>query len=163
MISASACGGKLATTDSAGSDAGVSAQCNALELLSDTVTVSDHASASAYHTPITQPPEGTYVLLGSTRFTGSGPSGDHGTLSLTVEVTPDGWQVARSDDGGPVQRSTHTLDRLPDGRYFERGVCGATDIVVVSFAAITGTGFAFDIVDEATGFVSVYQFRKIEK
>lgn len=160
FVGLAACGGRIATESDAGTTDG--GTCNTLDLLGDTITVIDVGAASALNTKGSPPPEGTYVLMGSGRFNGD-TAGTHGTLSLTVQVTPDSWQVARSDDGGPVERRTYGIHPANPTGYRLSGVCGATESVLVWFLPINGLGFAFAIHDDASSIDWVFQFNRVEK
>lgn len=186
LVGVVGCGGQVATTSDAGtsSDAGASSDassdswfdppppttdggpCNALALLGDTITVNDMAAEFPTSGTADVPPlPGTYVLETSTRYTGTGgSSGPHGTLSVTVQVTPSAWQVAVSDKGGPVDHRTYGLNlATPDGPYRLNCTCGTTDTKLVTFVPINSPGFVLVIFDKNAGVTIVDLFRPVQK
>lgn len=186
FVAVAACGGQVATTSDAGSsDAGTTKDaaafdsgfdppppppdggpCNTMALLGDTITVNDVASAFPTSGTADVPPmPGTYVLETSTRYTGTGgSSGPHGTLSVTVQVTPSSWQVAVSDKGGPVDHRTYGLNlATPDGPFRLNGVCGTTDSSLVTFVPINSPGFVLVIFDKNATVTTVDLFRPVQK
>lgn len=118
--------------------------CNTVALLGADVTVQGVAQdPPPVASGATPPAPGTYALESATFYTGKGgQSGPLVKLSTTLRVESDQltYQVATSQDGQPVRRTSYHLTKAVSG-YMLSGTCGTAEASPVVFAPINSPGF----------------------